>query len=435
MQFLDDIWASIKGNATTRIKDPVIGTFILSWCLCNWDKLATLLFGSSPVDSRIKYLADCLSISQEPMVLWDDKGLLIFPLLITLFYLFALPWLSYFVKSKLKTVTELQHDQTINTELKKQKAQLELNKAKLKANPEKDFLIDALKIDLQEQQAKAESEKAEAEIKKAQAEKDKTEAAEKKAIREQNQIELDRKKIQAEREKQKFDEQSVIHEATIACHRFPAAWHFITLLSDSLVSDGVFITTKASSQCISALFGYSTFEELLNDKNFNNENLNDLKYIVYDKELAKSIEQIVMDEQSMNEDLTEDLIFDHLYHLFDGGTCELISAENLAERLAEDIDINSHELLQAEELSGPMADTDTQFDEIHLSPSKASLIHPLGFEIEMRGYASGKHRNDRNIKGQELKVFVRAICKPVLGKFGLKDYEFDEISGSPRHFE
>ena len=31
MQVLDDIWASIKGNAKTRINDPIIGAFVISW--------------------------------------------------------------------------------------------------------------------------------------------------------------------------------------------------------------------------------------------------------------------------------------------------------------------------------------------------------------------------------------------------------------------
>ena len=45
MQVLDDIWSSIKGNSKARVRDPVIGTFIVSWAVCNW--------GFVPIPSKI----------------------------------------------------------------------------------------------------------------------------------------------------------------------------------------------------------------------------------------------------------------------------------------------------------------------------------------------------------------------------------------------
>lgn len=64
MQVLDDIWASIKGNTKTRSKDPVIGAFIVAWCICNWDKLAKLFFGSQKIDERIKTMSESMVYSK-----------------------------------------------------------------------------------------------------------------------------------------------------------------------------------------------------------------------------------------------------------------------------------------------------------------------------------------------------------------------------------
>ena len=442
MQMLDDIWASFKGNATTRIKDPVIGTFILSWCLCNWEKLAHLFFGSSPVDTRIKYFADSVSFTHDWWMLWDDKGLLIFPLLLTLFYLFALPWISYRAKELLKNVTLKQHDQSIEVELKKHETQLELNKAKLKANPEKDFLSEALKLDLEEQKNRSErrhkiiefiDKKKEAQ--QAIAEREKTEAEDQKVIAEQNQIELDRKKIQAEREKQRFKEQTAIHEMTMASNRVPAVFYFLDLLSKSLKEDEIVLTFFSLSECIAALFGYASFQELINDKNFNNERMSELKYIYLDDSLSKKLDEIIEAEQSDNEDVDSSLIFDHIYCLFDGTEYEVLSAESLSERLAEKINENSYELLQTDELAGAMAETNTFFEEVELNLDDSDFVPEHGFKVEMSGSASGSHRKEHDIRGQDLSVSLEAWCKPVLGKYGLKNYEIEDISGSPRHYE
>lgn len=39
MNILSDIWSSITGNLRMRVKDPLIGSFVVAWLLCNWDRI------------------------------------------------------------------------------------------------------------------------------------------------------------------------------------------------------------------------------------------------------------------------------------------------------------------------------------------------------------------------------------------------------------
>ena len=81
MKVLDDIWASIKGNAKTRINDPIIGAFVISWGLCNWDRLALLFWGTGKLEERISMFSQEVSFLNEPSLLWTNYGLLILPLI------------------------------------------------------------------------------------------------------------------------------------------------------------------------------------------------------------------------------------------------------------------------------------------------------------------------------------------------------------------
>jgi len=59
MKILEDIWSSIVGNATTRVNDPVRGTFLTSWCICFWHYLGLLFLGKV---MRLKELVDFINM-------------------------------------------------------------------------------------------------------------------------------------------------------------------------------------------------------------------------------------------------------------------------------------------------------------------------------------------------------------------------------------
>ncbi|MGC3834434.1 hypothetical protein ACPSKX_09220 [Moritella viscosa] len=69
-------------------------------------------------------------------------------------YLYLLPKFSHWVKGKLNPIEIKQHNQVVDLDISKAKKQLELNKIKLKANPDNDFLKDSVQIDINVEQEK-----------------------------------------------------------------------------------------------------------------------------------------------------------------------------------------------------------------------------------------------------------------------------------------
>ncbi|ETX11659.1 hypothetical protein MUS1_09540 [Marinomonas ushuaiensis DSM 15871] len=439
MQVLDDIWSTIKGNAKTRIKDPIVGTFIVSWCFCNWDKLALLFWGKGDLEKRISALVESMALLSNPSLLKQDLGLLLIPTALTIGYLFILPLASLWVKEKQKKTAVLQYSHAVDLDIEHTRKQWELNKERLRSNPEKDFLAQDVALDIQKEKNRIERrdkirEFIDKKVKTASALADKTKAdAEAEQISlEKKRLELEEKQRKATKEKQRYEEQSAIHNATMASHRFPAVFYFMNLLSDSLKQDRVVLTASGLVSCIAAVFGYETTDELINDKDFSNEYLTKLKYIILDDGLAKNLDAICERENSDNEDLSSDLLFNHIQMLFEELPFKLVSEDTLVEEISERVNEDSNDLLMGEDLSGPMAETDTIFDEIELSVDSHDLN--TSFDVKMSGYASGSHRKEADVPGRDLTVNVDVTCEPVMGSFGLQDYELT-VSGEPRDYD
>ncbi|WP_312754467.1 hypothetical protein, partial [Escherichia coli] len=126
----------------------------------------------------------------------------------------------------------------------------------------------------------------------------------------------------------------------------------------------IHVSLKTLGSIASSLFGYTDFNELLDDKNFNNETLSKVKYVYYDDKLAKRLEQIVLEENSDNEDFSADLIFDHLDMLFDNIPFKLISGDHLAELCREEFEKNPFDAFDSDGVSGAIAESDTIFENI-----------------------------------------------------------------------
>lgn len=434
MQVLDDILTSMKGSAKTRVRDPIIGTFIVSWSFCNWDKLAVLLWGNGEAEQRITALGKSMAVIEEPGLLVTDLDLIVIPTALTFIYLFVLPVISLWVKKKQDKTILSQHSHAIELDIKRAEEQKNLNKAALRANPEKEFLAEEVKLDLQREkerlerrskikgyiEKKAEAAKAEAELKSTQAEKE--------------HLDFVGKKRKEEVEKRRFDEQTAVHKATMASARFPVVYQMMDSLSASLRQDSIVMTLDGLSNSIGALFGYADSKEMMDDEQFNNENLNNVKYIYHQPSLlTKRLEEIIANEESDNEDLSEDMLYDHLTGVLENYPIEFLSDESLAESISESINENSYDILSSDELSGAMAETDTIFEEIELGLDGFTFNPDVGFNVKLSGYASGHHRREVDISGRDLSVYVTALCEPVVGRYGLSSYKL-EIGGSPRDY-
>jgi len=80
-----DFFKTLFANATERIKNPLIGTFAMSWMIFNWKAILVLLFSSKDIERKLTYLAENFN---------NLGNLLIYPLLVALCYIFLLPYIN-----------------------------------------------------------------------------------------------------------------------------------------------------------------------------------------------------------------------------------------------------------------------------------------------------------------------------------------------------
>lgn len=177
------------------------------------------------------------------------------------------------------------------------------------------------------------------------------------------------------------------------------------------------------------LFGYESFEELLSDEKFGNETLAEVKYVYHDEELAKGLEKIVLEENSENEDLSADLIFDHLQMLFDGEPFELVTIDRLEEYSREEIEENSYDLLNEDGTAGAIAEFNTIFEEIDDIHVESSSFDN-GFSAKILASASGSHYRESDVSGRTMSIIIDMKSNVVIGKYGLSSIEKDEVTGT-----
>jgi flagellar biosynthesis GTPase FlhF len=438
METLKNIWSSITGHINTRAKDPVLGSFVVAWVLCNWDKLTLLILGEAKVEERIAVLVEKMAVFENKTLLYKDLDLVIFPAILAILYLFALPSVSLLVNRLQKKAILSQHFHAVEVETERAKKQWELNKVKLRSNPNKAFVEKDVELDIQKDKERNERrnkirEYIDQKVKAAHAltRKHEAEAAEQEQEKKKRQVELEEKERKNIIEKQRFERNSQIHQATLASNRFPVAYFFLNKLSESLREDSITLTLDGLSSCIAATFGYTNFQQLLEDNNFTNDNLQNLKYVLATDNLVSKLNEICQKESIEKNTLENDILFDHIQRMFGNLSYIFLSEEGLADDITNIVHEKGYDFLQNEELSGPIAETDTIFDEILFE--QKDYAFNTDFYVEFNGTASGHHRKESDIKGRELNVWLKATCKPIIGKLGLGDVSY-EISGAPRDY-
>jgi len=425
MKILEDIWSSVVGNATTRVSDPVIGTFLTSWLICNWHYIGLLFFGEGNATQRISGFYKYWSSSD----FFAFNSIFVIPFLFTFSYLFIFPWLSLLVKALQAAVNDKLHQQAVDIDLIKVTQQEELNKAKLKANPDKQFLeqIIQLEIDRKKEVSKQRKQRTIRFTEKAIAAKAKADEANSK--RDLVSIEKEKKERQEELERQRFNISSAEVRATMASNRFPSAFLFISLISDSLKQDDIILSVSASCEIVSAIFGYDNFKSLLSDEEFDNESLSSVKYIYYDdSELAKKLEEIISEDNSNNEDLTSDMLFDHIRMVFDELPYVFANIDELAQLSLELCENDSYSLLENDGTSGAIAESDTIYDEVYIEGIDSSKFDGK-FTAFINASASGSHRKEYDIPGRDMTIKAEVISSVLVGKYALGELEIESVNG------
>lgn len=438
MKFIDDILEAISGSTRTKIEDPFIGAFIGSWLVCNWDSLALLVWGEGTATDRIA----ATSKHYHELKILEFNSLVTIPLLMTVLFIFAFPWVSWFLKSILKYANERLHEQAVAIEISKVQRQEALNKQRLLADPEKEFLAENVKIDIERRKEvneqrkhrttrlreKAEAAAAATAEAKAIAEAAIAAAAEAKSHANQAELEEEKKKASAELEKQRFSLASAQLKAALASNRFPAAYALMQTVEESLKDDGIYLSLNGLGEIVAMIFGYKSFQTLVDDDTFNNKTLAQVSYIYYDREeFALTLETIVQDEGERNENLDAEILFDHVVSIFENFDFKLLSKDEVEEVCREACENMRYELLDSDELSGPIAESDTIYDEVEIGDLE-DITFENGLSVTFSGSASGSHRREYDVSGRDIEFNIEIKSALVVGTTGLGELKKGEVS-------
>lgn len=84
METLKDIFQSVYDNYRDRVKNPLIGSFIITYLIFNWRSLAILFYSDWPIHCRIEWI-------DGKYFTWEN---FLLPLSISLFYVLILPYIN-----------------------------------------------------------------------------------------------------------------------------------------------------------------------------------------------------------------------------------------------------------------------------------------------------------------------------------------------------
>ncbi|KEZ69269.1 hypothetical protein AAY86_15050 [Pseudomonas amygdali pv. tabaci str. ATCC 11528] len=425
MKFLEDIWQSVSGNTKAKVNDPFIGAFIASWIACNWSQVAILILGEGTATQRVNVFSTYLAESK----IFSTGSILIFPLILTCFYVFIFPWFSLAFKALQKKANDRLHIQAVLVELDKIQQQEELNKARLMANPDKQFLEQSVQLDIDRRKEIIEQLKHRTSKRRDDAETAAAKSVEAKSAANSALLDNGLKQEQAKLEQERFKVDSAVLKATLAGQRFPAAYVIMQKIEEYLLLDGIRLSLNGLGNVVATIFGYHDFRNLLNDKDFNNEKIAKVSYIYYrSKELAKSLAQIVEDEDSEEISLTADSLFENIKIAFDDLPYNFVSDDEI-ETICRDIcERNIYALLEHEGLSGVIAESDTTFEEIEIGDLE-SLDFNNGLSVVFNASASGSHRK-YDFPGRDISVSVEVRNTVQVGTRALGEFEIWHVSGA-----
>lgn len=94
---MDDIIKSVKAFLYERSSSPLLGAFIVSWCVWNYQSLI-IVFSNSDFGKKIEALNEYFSIASLSIYSFDIPSSLvnglIFPSILTILYIFIYPFVA-----------------------------------------------------------------------------------------------------------------------------------------------------------------------------------------------------------------------------------------------------------------------------------------------------------------------------------------------------
>ncbi|MBF0693305.1 hypothetical protein IR150_17765 [Providencia alcalifaciens] len=427
MKFLEEFWDAVKGNTIARVRDPIISAFIIAWLISNWKEVSLLFLGEGKSFQRIDKFSNYLSdFSYETI-----KSTLLLPILLTLFYLFLFPWLSFLAKKLQLKVSKLLYKQAVETEISKTDEQIELSKRKLTADPDKIYITRLVELDIADRESLSKQIEFKTVIFRKMCERSVSRASI--AANEALQLkqETDAKTLKHNEEMGKIQLISLRNQAAISSERYPVAYLLTLELSEIIEDYDIALPYSFYGEIISIVFGYDSYEKLISDNRFNNNKISELSFVYYDGFSIVDQLQGVIESKNIDADIIDShIIIESLTTMFEKLSYKLVSKDELADIIYEQTEKSRFDFLNHESLTGIMAETDTIFEEVEIYHSELSDLNDKEVLVSINGNLSGYHRNESDIKGQSIS-FTAIVSAPVLiGKYGLGEFQIKSVTGS-----
>ena len=423
MKSLLDNW--LKDNQI-KLSSPVIGTFISSWILFNWDRFLLLFWGKGEVPERLKEFHS--NASFEDLQLW------FWPLIVALVYVFALPYLNILTQKVKRHAELLRYNEVISIDITKEKKLVKLNEEKYKSNPENPYLGKKIQYELELLEAEASKQKLETE-------KLATEAKQARAITEQEEAKAESAKLDFKKKDRENDREQQSHERTKAKHinematlRFPTVYQFFKYLSDELVEQDIILKFSALEKLTALLLGYSTAEALITDSRFTQSRLSELSFFAYDESALLNDIKNLLDEEGYG-NIDEVIIFDMFFQLFDFiDYIDLITNDSLPDIAIRHMEDNGFDILELEPVNTCMSETNAIFDEINDFVVISSVIDIKGgfCNVDMEGSVSGTSDENKVFSGDTIDVEFTLSYKKLIGN-GFGEPEFIDVKAKAAH--
>lgn len=224
---------------------------------------------------------------------------------------------------------------------------------------------------------------------------------------------------------------SLRNQSAMSSERYPIAYSLTLELSELIEDDDITLPYSCYGEIISIVFGYDNYEKLILDNKFNNNKINDLSYVYYDSFSIVEQLQVMLESQNIGADIIDShIIIESLTTMFETLPYKLVSKDDLADIVYEQIENSRFDFLENESLEGIMAETDTIFEEVEIYDSELSDLSDKEVLISINGNLSGYHRKEPDIKGQSIN-FTAIFSAPVLiGKYGLGEFQIKSVTGS-----
>lgn len=452
MKILIDTIESIYKSSKVRIIDPLIGTFIVSWSLCNWFKILLLFFGEGTFEKRLIFFKDSLVVGNTIESIFMNGEVILLPLILTISYVFIFPWISITVNFLLHWARDAQTNQNNKYEENIYLNLINLNKAKLRSDPDKIFLEKELDLEIRKYEALAIE--AEERAKRAKLELEKTEADAAKSAEDKRKAEIDTSTAELINQKAKFEaehyeiklkgvklqedlrlrEQAEKQKSYNSSLKFPIV-HRLQLEIDKIFIDNkIKFSVLGISNCISVVFGYKNIEEIFDDPEFNYHNFDQVSYLFKDHEkLLDKFSKILVDENYGASDFHAEDALKLIGEAFENWDFDWFDDEGIAQTALQRLEEDRFNLLSGDILGSYMAETDTVFEDIDcLELESYEWNEAEGvLKITISGQASGDHRKEEGVPGQSIHFKLTGTCKRKIGKYGLGQFTIESTTGGP----